>query len=102
MDTSKEQSILEPIPQVQPGDWISIGENYPYVNAVVCTIHKEKLLGDDLEIVYLDGHKAINTGVVWKQNHWQFTNSGPSGGYADNFSRLSDYVAILKGGRHYH
>ena len=86
-------------PAVEIGEWISIGESYPYVDAVVCTVYDNDSLGNDLEVVYLDGHKAISAYVVWDKGHWEFKSSGPSGVYADNSSRLSEFVNILRGGR---
>lgn len=86
-------------PKMKPGEWISLGKSYPYVDAVVCSVYENDPFGNDLEAVYLNGHKAISTGVVWGKGHWEFKNNGPSGGYADIGSRLSEFVNILRGGR---
>lgn len=49
------------------------------------------------EVVYLDdGGRAINEDMTLHNEKWEFKNKGASGGYADNYPRLSSYVAILK------
>jgi len=83
------------IPEVQPRDWITIGTGMG-VNAVVCQINKP----GNVEVVYLDGSRAINEDAIWKNEHWEFKKQGPCGGYADNYQRLSDFVAILRRGRY--
>lgn len=85
-------------PDVHPNDWISIGKNILPINAVVCTVYEDNKFGD-IEVVYLDGSKAINDDVVWDNDHWSFVNSGASGGYADKYERLSDFVHTLRYGR---
>jgi hypothetical protein len=90
------------IPDVNPGDWILIGADCTKINAVVCAIYKENPLGTDLEVVYLSRNKAINDGVVWKKDHWEFLSAGPSGGYADRNSKLNEFVTILRNGKHLH
>lgn len=90
-------------PNVQPGDWITIGEGKNIMGvglgAVVCTVYNDSRIGSDIEVVYLDGSRAINEDVVWKNGYWDFKHQGPGGGYADNYSRLSEFVAILRQGR---
>ena len=83
-------------PEIAPGEWISIGEKSATVNAVVCTVYNEPPYA--CEVVFLDERdRAINEEVKWAGDHWEFAHQGPSGGYADNYSRLSRYVAILRG-----
>jgi hypothetical protein len=67
-------------------------------DAVVCQVYSDGNLGD-IEVVYLNGGRAINEDVIWKNNHWEFKNQGPCGGYADHYPRLSEFVAILRHGR---
>lgn len=91
-------------PNVQPCDWITIGDGKNIsgvgLDAVVCTIYNDIKIGSDIEVVYLDrGGRAINEDVVWKDEYWDFKHQGPCGGYADNYSRLSEFVAILRRGR---
>lgn len=89
-------------PTVKPREWISIGKEYPRVDTVVCAVYeKNSPLACDLEVVYLDCGKAINEDVVWDKDHWKFKNNGPSGGYADNDDRLSEFVQVLRAGRHF-
>ena len=88
------QKELKERPAVEPGDWITVCVN-PGVNAVVCNVYENS----DIEVVYLNGRRAINEDVVWLNNCRQFKKQGPSGGYADKYSRLSDYVAQLRKGR---
>lgn len=86
-------------PIVSPGDWIRIGSS-PEVDAVVCTVYEDNQPGD-LEVVYLsDRNRAINEDIIWRGAYWEFLKEGPCGGYADNYSRLSEFVAILKRGRY--
>lgn len=84
-------------PTVSSGDWISIGKRIDpvMVNAVVCNVFDERI-----EVVYLDiRDRAINEDVVWTGTHWKFKDQGPSGGYADNYDRLTEYVSKLRRGR---
>ena len=86
-------------PTIKRGDWISFGSGLLPKHAVVCTVFKDNSLAD-IEVVYLDDRdRAINEDMIWKDGKWQFKISGPCGGYADNYSRLSDYVAQLRRGR---
>jgi hypothetical protein len=88
-------------PSVAAGDWIRIGpKTHPGRNAVVSNVLEDSGLGD-VEAVYLDTcDRPINEHVVWKDDHWAFKYSGPNGGYADKYSRLSYYVQKLRGGRY--
>ena len=77
------------MPGIEPRQWVSVGER-GYVNAVVCGVHN-----DHIEVVYLDDrNRAINEDVLWSGSYWEFKIEGPCGGYADKYSRLSDYVHI--------
>lgn len=79
-------------PKVSPGDWIIIGKR---IDAVVCDVYDETI-----EIVYLNRRNwAINEEVIWNNDHWEFKNDGPCGGYADQYPRLALYVSKLRGGR---
>ena len=79
-------------PEVSPSQWIKIGKKH----AVVCNVHK-----DHIEVVYLDGrNRAINEDVEWDDIQWTFKRPGPSGGYADKYRRLYEYLSILRRGPH--
>ncbi len=81
---------------VKLGEWISIGENN--LHAVVSNIMDKD---DIIEVVFMSGTKAINDLVQLKDGKWDFVNqSRPSGGYADNYSRLNEYVGVLRRGRY--
>lgn len=76
-------------PEVKPYDELRIGCR----RAVVCTIHGRSLV----EVVYLDDrNRAINEAAIWRGDGWDFEHSGPTGGYADNYDRLSVFVAQLR------
>lgn len=80
-------------PAVKSYDWIVVGQK----DAVVCNVLKDS---EQIEIVYLDDKdKAINEDVRWNGSRWEFVNQSPCGGYADNNSRLSVFVGILRAGR---
>lgn len=82
------------ITKIRPGDWITIGNR----DAVVCAIFNHT---DEIEVVYLDDQeRAINEEVHLLNNKWEFVHKGPSGGYADNYARLSEYVSKLRAGRY--
>ncbi len=84
------------MPVVKLGDWVEIGTSPPYVRGVVCSIYDDQRLGD-IEVVYIDVRdQAINEDVVWNDNHWEFKSKGQVGGYADRYSRLNNYVSILR------
>lgn len=78
---------------VKPKDWISIGVR----DAVVCRIYENE--PNKIEVVYLDRNRAINEDAHFKDNNWTFVHDGPCGGYADNYSRLAEFVSILRSGR---
>jgi len=84
-------------PDINPGDWIYVGDK-GQVNAVVANILDGT--SGDCEVVYLDQKEcAINEEVKWNGKCWEFLHSGPCGGYADNYDRLREFVAILRRGR---
>lgn len=75
-------------------DWITVGVN----NAVVYHINEKE--SNKIKVVYLDGkNRAINEDVIYKDGEWTFVYDGPNGGYADNYSRLGEFVSILRAGR---
>lgn len=82
--------------EIKPNDWITIGDN---VNAVVCNIYEQNDNIIRAEVVYLNGTKAINEDVFYKDGHWDFVHKGADGGYADNYPRLSRFVGTLRRGR---
>jgi hypothetical protein len=82
---------MNEVPSVAPGDWINIGDT----RCVVATVYDQRSPGE-IEVVYLDRNRAINDDVVWREGCWKFKNSGPSGGYADNYPRLAEYVRQLR------
>lgn len=81
-------------PEVKPGDWITICTGMGR-DAVVCFVYE-----DAIEAVYLDMDRAISEMMIWNKNGWQFEKEEPCGGYADNSSRLREFVEILRGGRY--
>lgn len=87
------------IPQVKPGEWITIGEHHT-LRAVVCRIYEGLSAdGGNIEVVYLDrGGKAVNIDVKWTGTHWEPAREGAYGGYADQYPRLAQYVRILRQG----
>ena len=85
-------------PHIKPRDWIWIGSNQGK-RAVVSQVYSEPRL-DRIEVVYLDERdRAICEDVVWEEANWEFQHSGVVGGYADKYSRLSEFVSILRRGR---
>ena len=84
------------MPTVEQGQWVHVGPAHLGRSAVVCNVHDEHI-----EIVCLDDkNMAINEDVVWDGEKWEFKHPGPCGGYADRYSRLSRYVAILRRGQY--
>ncbi len=81
-------------PTISLKDWIRIGTK----DAIVCRIY-DTHDPQKIEVVYLDGPKAINENAVWRDDGWAFAVAGACGGYADNNPRLRDYVAKLRAGR---
>lgn len=70
-------------------DWIRIGTR----DAVVCNINEDS---NQIEVVYLDRDRAINEYAHFINEDWAFVEKGPVGGYADKYSRLTEYVSILR------
>jgi hypothetical protein len=94
---------LPEIPEVKPGDWITVGDPTTGRDAVVCNVRGDELREHhgDLEVVYLDErNRAINENVRWVGDRWRFVHEGPSGGYADNYDRLRDCVRTLRARRY--
>lgn len=86
-------------PEVKKGDWITVGSGVSKKYAVVCQIDKDNQFDDiKVEIVYLDCKRAITENVIWSKDYWKFENPNPCGGYADNYPRLNNFVAILRRG----
>lgn len=87
-------------PIVEPGEWITIGKGHFGKSALVCNVYPDQKIAD-IEVIYLDDRdRAINDDVIWKEDCWEFKHSGPSGGYADKYPRLSHFVAQLRRGRY--
>ncbi len=78
---------------VQPKDWITIGVR----KAVVCKKYENE--PNRIEIVYLDRNRAINEYARFIDGNWTFENEDSCGGYADNSTRLGEFVRILRAGR---
>ena len=79
----------------KPGDWITVGN----IDAVICTSYPDN--PDRLEIVYLDERdRAINDNILFSNDKWDFEIQGASGGYADRYDRLSEFVSVLRRGRY--
>jgi hypothetical protein len=72
-------------------DWISVGIH----DAVVCHVYENE--PGKIEGVYLDRrNRAINEDVYFANGKWAFVDDGPYGGYADNYSRLGEFVSVLR------
>ena len=79
-------------PEVKPNDWISVGTR----DAVVCQV-----FDSHVEVVYIDHKKqAINEDVNWADDHWESLHS-TGGGYADKYTRLAEFVGVLRRGRYW-
>lgn len=78
---------------VKPKDWITVGVR----DSVVCRVYEDE--PNKVEVVYLDRNRPINEDAHYIDNGWTFVYDGPCGGYADQYPRLADFVAILKAGR---
>lgn len=89
-------------PSVKEKDWIHFGEGVLPKLAVVVTVYPNNKFGADIEVVYLDGGRAIAEDMVWESGKWKFLNPGPGGTYADNSSRFNEYISILRAGYKYH
>lgn len=78
-------------PEVKLGDWITVSRK----RGVLCQLPRE----GRAEFVYLDErNRAINEEIVWTGEKWEFAYPGVSGGYADNYPRLADFVSVLRSG----
>ena len=81
-------------PEIKPGDWIRVGNQ----DCVMTKVREPGRAFGDCEVVF-NPSKPANLDVVWNGDEWEFVKSGDYGGYADKYSRLDDYVRILKRGR---
>ena len=82
-------------PRLVPREWIRVG---PTLDALVIQEHE---IGR-AEVVYIDyRRRAINDDVVWANGEWRFEHPGASGGYADKYDRLREFVAVLRRGPHF-
>lgn len=83
-------------PNVKPGECVKLGSR----DAVVCQIFRDEYIKDGIEVVFIDDrNRAININVFWNGKKWQPVRDDGSGGYADNYDRLREYVAILRRGK---
>jgi hypothetical protein len=80
---------------VKLNDWITVGKK----DAIVCFIYENE--SNRIEVVYMEGYKAINEDVHYVDGKWTFVYEGPAGGYADNNGTLISYVRKLRAGRKY-
>jgi hypothetical protein len=87
---------MSPRPSVKLGDWINVDG----VEAVVSNILPPDDPSGDCEVVF-DPSKPTNLYARWTGEKWEFVKSGDYGGYAAKYSRLSQYVSILRMGRHF-
>jgi hypothetical protein len=46
----------------------------------------------------MDGDRAMNEPVLWRQEGWSFSYDGPSNGHADNYPVFAEYVLKLRVG----
>lgn len=74
-------------------DWISVGVR----DAVVCHLYVNE--PDKVEVIYLDRNRAIAEDAHYVDEKWSFVFKEPCGIYADNSSRLGEFVSILRAGR---
>lgn len=81
-------------PKIKSSEWIVVGN----IDCVVCSVRKPDHPLGDCEVV-CNPDKPANRDVQWKNSKWVFVESGDFGGYADKYSRLHQYVQILKKGR---
>lgn len=77
------------IPLVKEKTWIKLESG---IDAYVLKITSENKLSIGY---YQNNLKAIREDVVWKNNQWEFENSGPSGSYLRGAEE-----AVVKGGPH--
>jgi hypothetical protein len=81
--------------EVKLGEFIYFGNNPLPKKAIVCRIYDS----ETIEVIYIDYRdRAINDDMVLKDGEWVFKHPGPSGGYADKYDRLSQFVRRLRQG----
>ncbi|MBO6524977.1 MAG: hypothetical protein JJ971_14180 [Balneolaceae bacterium] len=96
-------------PEVEPGDWVIInqGSIHSY-KAVICSI--DFINKGCVEVVFLEfkdmawkkepsERKAMQTCLFWEEGAWKVDPNFYKG-YADNFSRLSEFVTQLRKGEY--
>ena len=76
---------MSSMPEVKVGEWISVGR----VGGLVMGVYSDHIAVG----YYQNGSKAIKEDVVWKEGHWAFQYSGPSGSYL----RGSEADAVKRG-----
>ena len=82
-------------PDIKPGQWIRVGRR----DCVVARVRESGHVFGDCEVIF-DESKPTNSDIEWDGNEWKFAERGSDyGGYADRYSRLDEYVRILKRGR---
>lgn len=74
---------------IQPGDFIYVWNK----KCIVCSVVNES----EVEAIYLDyQNRAINEFFIKNEEGWNFKYSWPCWGYADQYSRLKEYVRMLR------
>jgi hypothetical protein len=74
--------------KLETGSFICIGS----IRAVICYVYSST----NVEIVYRDTNgKYIAEDATLNGETWKFTNSGPSGTYAERSTRLQPFIQLL-------
>ena len=85
-------------PEIEPGDWITVGASPYRRSAVVVAVGGE--VGGDAEAVYLNGaQKAVKRDVSWSGRAWTFTHPDPDGVRVGSMPWYAGFVARLRSGR---
>ncbi len=87
-------------PTVKPNDCITI-EYFPIPKRAVVYLTRIEQDKHIAEIVYFDDRKrAMADDVYWKDDHWEFLHSGPTGTPAEAVPAAQPFIAFLELGLH--
>lgn len=84
---------------VSPGDWVEVELDEASVVALVCSRPMEAA-APSVEAVYTDEDTHVRLALLkWEDGRWSFAHPKAKAGYADHYSRVSEYVDKLRHGR---
>lgn len=83
-------------PPAVPGDWVEVDLDETSVEALLCSTPTTSPI-PSVEAIYLDEDTHVRLALLkWDTGRWALAHPESSAGYADRYSRVSDFVDKLR------